>query len=73
VLQKSLGRTNVPESCENYLKLVDKLNIAWEGASFPDRVSATNSAEKGERSYFKLQHRFADSRVQNPWAKDEKK
>mmetsp|Transcript_45301 Transcript_45301/g.91399 ORF Transcript_45301/g.91399 Transcript_45301/m.91399 type:complete len:100 (-) Transcript_45301:251-550(-) len=69
-IAKALGRENIPASCEDYLRLVENQNAAWEGASFRDRVSGTNSAAKGESGYYKLQRRFTNNKVQNPWAKE---
>lgn len=40
---------------------------AWEGATFKDRASAAESVMRGQPGYYKLQRRFTNSKVQNPY------
>jgi len=47
---------------------MDKQNVAWEGASFSDKVSGAKSAAEGKPGYFQLQRRFTNPRIANPWA-----
>ena len=39
----------------------------WEGATFSDRTSGAASEARGEPGYYRLQRRFTNPAVQNPY------
>jgi hypothetical protein len=57
-LSKALSKSQIPKSCDAYLKIVEEQTLAWAGASHDDKVSAIQNKAAGSDHPAILQRRY---------------